>query len=482
MSLLTNLISYWALNEASGTRFDSHASNDLTDNGSVGSSTGKINSAAEFNGSNFLSCADNADLSWGSNQKTLSFWFKANSLTSNHFIVSKWPGNFGEVGVRIDSAGNIRLYAEYADFSNTTHMDSSVTATTGAWYFVVIWSDPVAQELWISVNGTVDGGSYTQGIADSGRAFIIGAADSGPNQLFDGDVDEVGLWGRVLTSGERSDLYNGGAGLAYSSFGGGITLTGAGASTGLGSATAAAVQTSAAVGVDAGYGSAAPGAAAVTVAVAGLATGCGSAAAAAAATVAVAGAAVGVGSQFGLGAVSEAAPGATAGSGVASGSGALSAAAAAFANAIGDAVGSFSNSQTTTGAGRSDGLGSARAGAAVTVAVAGLSAGSGASLATAVVAFMAPGVATGLGGGNAAAAVILAVPSSLAGCGIAIGTASIRAAGAGFANGCGAVVGGGHEVGVAAPQRVTLTAVNSSRVALIAVDSSRVTLNADGGA
>ena len=37
----------------------------------------------------------------------------------------------------------------------------------------------------------------------------------GYEQYFDGLIDEVGLWRRVLTAQERTDLWNGGAGLTY---------------------------------------------------------------------------------------------------------------------------------------------------------------------------------------------------------------------------------------------------------------------------
>ena len=44
----TGLVSYWALDETSGTRYDSHGSNDLTDNNTVGYTTGVQGNAADF--------------------------------------------------------------------------------------------------------------------------------------------------------------------------------------------------------------------------------------------------------------------------------------------------------------------------------------------------------------------------------------------------------------------------------------------------
>ena len=44
--LLTGLVSYWELDEANGTRYDAHGTNDLTDGNSLPSNTGKVNALA----------------------------------------------------------------------------------------------------------------------------------------------------------------------------------------------------------------------------------------------------------------------------------------------------------------------------------------------------------------------------------------------------------------------------------------------------
>jgi hypothetical protein len=75
-TLSTGITSYWKLDEASGTRADSASSNNLTDVNSVGQATGKIGSAGQFtiSGSKYLSIADNASLSTGSTDFTVSVW------------------------------------------------------------------------------------------------------------------------------------------------------------------------------------------------------------------------------------------------------------------------------------------------------------------------------------------------------------------------------------------------------------------------
>ncbi len=58
------------------------------------------------------------------------------------------------------------------------------------------------------------GSAIFNGIANTTAAFVLGAAGD-TSQRMDGLIDEVGVWRRILTSGERTWLYNSGAGRSY---------------------------------------------------------------------------------------------------------------------------------------------------------------------------------------------------------------------------------------------------------------------------
>jgi hypothetical protein len=78
MALTDSLISYWKMDETSGTRYDSHGTNHLTDNNSVGSLTGKINSSAYFGPApttKYLNHIDSSDFDVGDIDFTFSLWF-----------------------------------------------------------------------------------------------------------------------------------------------------------------------------------------------------------------------------------------------------------------------------------------------------------------------------------------------------------------------------------------------------------------------
>jgi hypothetical protein len=54
------------------------------------------------------------------------------------------------------------------------------------------------------------------GFSSIGGEFVIGARRTSDNQApFDGLIDEVGIWSRVLTAAEIAILYNGGSGITF---------------------------------------------------------------------------------------------------------------------------------------------------------------------------------------------------------------------------------------------------------------------------
>lgn len=219
MALIDGLISYWRLDESSGTREDIHASNDLADNNTVGNGTGKINGAASFNGSDeYLSCADNAELSFGDDALTITAWASADVLDSIRAVVAKWASDGAvatcEYALRVSSSA---FTWRVGDGSSNTTVSSSVTLSTGTLYFVAVWHDPAANQIGISVNAqaTPDTAAHTTGLLDGSASLALGRTGDFAGQYWDGLIDEVGLWGRVLSSSEISQLYNSGSGLAY---------------------------------------------------------------------------------------------------------------------------------------------------------------------------------------------------------------------------------------------------------------------------
>ncbi|MES2623393.1 MAG: fibronectin type III domain-containing protein [Patescibacteria group bacterium] len=222
-ALTDNLMGFWNLNETSGSRASSIGSNTLTEQGgTVSSAAGIISNAALFTGANYLSITDNTALSSGNIDFTISGWVYLTDKTANRAIVSKWNSSVGS-GREYDL-----IYISSSDrFSFTTSSDGTTvegnlfansfgSPSLNTWYFVTAWHDSVNDTVNIQVNnGTVDSASVTAGVFDSTTAFLVGSVNAGSTGFMQGRVDAVGFWKRVLSSGERTSLYNSGAGLEY---------------------------------------------------------------------------------------------------------------------------------------------------------------------------------------------------------------------------------------------------------------------------
>src|SRR5262245_16961143 len=221
MSLLDGLVSYWALDETSGNALDSHATNDLTEtSGIIDSATGKISTCRDFESADteYFGKADNTDLSTGDIDFTITCWLNAETVGAFRGIITKADATDPEFFLLLIGVSQLRFSVSGAaaeassSFVTASNFGTMPTAT---WIFVACWHDSVADTINIQVNnGTANSVSHSAGVYDGVSEFQIGARSSS-SQYWDGLIDEVGFWKRVLTSDERTQLYNGGAGFAY---------------------------------------------------------------------------------------------------------------------------------------------------------------------------------------------------------------------------------------------------------------------------
>ena len=234
MALTTSLNAYYKFDESSGNASDSVGSNTLTNNGTATYSAGKINNGTALAraSTQYFSIADTSafDLS---GDFSVSCWLKvATAPTSGQQFVI--------MGKDANGADNTRSYdLNYANSGGTKRFELAIFPTgysypsywagafnydlgTATWVYVTVVvtianGNSTKAELYI--NGTSQGnftlfdGTGATSVQNSTSAFQIGYESF--QGAFDGMIDEFGLWSRVLTSTEVTQLYNGGAGLAY---------------------------------------------------------------------------------------------------------------------------------------------------------------------------------------------------------------------------------------------------------------------------
>lgn len=105
--------------------------------------------------------------------------------------------------------------------NNTTSIVLSSTAaapSAGSWYAVNAYHQ-AGVRVGISINnGAFDTSAYTGGsYRPVALPLTIGKWSNFNGARMNGLIDEVGFWGRLLSTTERQWLYNSGAGRAYSS-------------------------------------------------------------------------------------------------------------------------------------------------------------------------------------------------------------------------------------------------------------------------
>jgi len=228
MSLLTGLISYWKLDEASGNAADAHGSNTLTNNGTATFAPGKLNNGAdlELDSSQFFSIADASQSGLDfSTALSFSLWYKPETEPSPLAVLigkREQPGNESYYFAHWPGLGGIRLNVDAnGDGVTNDSFDFTVTLNDATWYHLVITWDGATKTAKLYVDGSQSGsdivGSAVSSIYNGAAPFRMGAIDA-DQYLIDGMLDEVGVWSRVLTSGEVTSLYNSGTPLAYEDF------------------------------------------------------------------------------------------------------------------------------------------------------------------------------------------------------------------------------------------------------------------------
>ena len=217
MAYKDSLISWWSLDEESGERVDSHGSNNLTDVNTVLYGAGKRNNAGDFEvgTSEYLEIADNADLSFGDEDVTFAGWVKLESKGATRCWLGKRVDGGGALDYNLffHNAGDDFRFGAAGAAVEANNLGSPSLAT---WYFIVCWHDAAGNTINIQVNnGTADSAATGGTPINDGAGYFAIGAEGRNGDYWDGLIDEVAVWNRVLTSGEKDWLYDSGAGRTY---------------------------------------------------------------------------------------------------------------------------------------------------------------------------------------------------------------------------------------------------------------------------
>jgi hypothetical protein len=221
MALQDGLVSFWKLDENTGdTRIDTVGSNDLTDVNSVVELVGVVGSGAGFTraSSQRLTIVDNDTLDFADESFTIAGWYSIGTKSFILPLVSKWntiaiSGNEYTLFYR-SLTDKFRFVVSADGESSVQVADTTGSPTTNQWHFIVVWHDAASDEIGIQLdNGVEDTAAWANGVFPGSGDFNVGFAVIADNSEYhEGRADAIGLWNRVLSSGEKTELYNGGAG------------------------------------------------------------------------------------------------------------------------------------------------------------------------------------------------------------------------------------------------------------------------------
>lgn len=200
--LLTGLAAYYKLDESSGNALDAVGAHNGTVTSATQNVTGKINTCYTFNGS-----SSNINIGTVSTSSVFTYaaWIKTSSATYQCIIAGKGIGS-GSTYFRVNNTGNLGL----ANADNVFIGGSAANVNTGSWIYVAVTYNSSGTYVFY-VNGTASGSGTNLQTFSFGN-YSIGLQG---NEYFNGQIDEVGIWNRVLTSTEITTLYNSGMGKSY---------------------------------------------------------------------------------------------------------------------------------------------------------------------------------------------------------------------------------------------------------------------------
>lgn len=210
----TGLVGCWYMDETTGTLvadFSGNANNGTWNgNTTLNSTTGKLNTGLDFDGTNdYINIGNNASLNM-SNAVTIEAWVNRTSTNSAiERIIGKGQETASNSGYSfVYNSGSDKMMFTFwnGTAQKGTYTTSALGLQLNTWYNLAATYNGSMIKLY--KNGylfeTRDIG--TNYIINSTASFRIGAGPTG-SQFFKGGIDEVGIWNRTLNDSEILSNY-----------------------------------------------------------------------------------------------------------------------------------------------------------------------------------------------------------------------------------------------------------------------------------
>lgn len=144
------------------------------------------------------------------NEITIEAWIKGTyGAAALHSVVAKYGGTDSNYYMVVYQQNLRGLAADSSDSEKIIQTDTVLADDT--WYHAAFTAKNNEQKLYL--NGVLDktGAETSSGIDTSAEKLIIGARNNGTSNYFNGLIDEVRIYNRVLSATEIKSSYNDGA-------------------------------------------------------------------------------------------------------------------------------------------------------------------------------------------------------------------------------------------------------------------------------
>lgn len=209
-SLLTGLMGYWAMEEASGDLADSHSTN-VDGTASAGLTyhqTGAINYGIDFNGT-----SSNVSLGTECRPTTalsVSLWFNTADISTEQMLVGNtYYGAGGWTGYRVSVASDGSITFVIGT-GTATLLDKSYSSgkDDGSLHHVVCTWDGGNAYIYVDNVKSPASVMTTAAAYDDAGILRFGSNFDVTSMFYGGILDEVGIWSKALTDAEVAILYS----------------------------------------------------------------------------------------------------------------------------------------------------------------------------------------------------------------------------------------------------------------------------------
>lgn len=223
-TLLDDLLAYWKLDDVSGPAYDATSTTEgavmRARNNAYFLSAGVCNSGVNFSPTDaMLYCTSTSLLNPTGDEYTISAWINYNLTGYDRTIFrgSLSSAPYNNLHIYINSWANAISFAVETSTGSAGYDDDTRPLSANTWYHVVCVAPGIGGKPRIYLNdvSTESDQTQTETLVHANGEYVIGNAYDGAGAQFGGNIDEIGVWDRVLTEAEIAELYNSGKGLSY---------------------------------------------------------------------------------------------------------------------------------------------------------------------------------------------------------------------------------------------------------------------------